>query len=302
MPSSRCTLPAMLHVDLGTISPDKPLKLRSVWLSDIHLGHNGCQVSFLLEFLRCTETSHLYLVGDIIDMWSMQRRLYWPQKHNNAIRAFLSKAKHRTKVVFVPGNHDEKLREYCGLEFGNISIERQAVHTLANGKKLLILHGDEFDGVIGASRFIGKLGSAAYDVLLSMSLALNWFRRHLGFGHWSLSAYLKLKVKNAVKFISSYEEAVTRQATKQQVDGVVCGHIHHAEIAPMNGLLYCNCGDWVESCSALVESEDGTLSLLRWSDERKLMLQFAPADWAWIPRETKKPGKTGIPEPIGENA
>jgi len=298
------SLPAMLHADLGDITPDNPLKLRSIWLSDIHLGHNGCQVDYLLEFLRCTETRHLYLVCDIIDMWSMQRRLYWPQKHNNAIRAFLGKAKHKTRVVFVPGNHDEKLREYCGLEFGNISIQKQAEHTLANGKKLLMLHGDEFDGVIGASRFIGKLGSAAYDVLLSMNLVLNWFRRHLGFGHWSLSAYLKLKVKNAVKFISSYEEAVTRQAIRHQVDGVICGHIHHAEIAPLNGLLYGNCGDWVESCTALVETTDGTLSLLKWSSERKLLLQFAPADWAGIPCVADKhiPGRSGVSAPLGENA
>lgn len=294
----------MLHTDLENISPDNPLKLRSIWLSDIHLGNNGCQVDFLLEFLRCTETSHLYLAGDIIDMWSMQRRMYWPQKHNNAIRAFLGKAKHRTRVVFVPGNHDEKLRDYCGLEFGNISIQKQAVHTLANGKKLLVLHGDEFDGVIGASRFIGKLGSVAYDVLLSLNLVLNWFRRHLGRGHWSLSAYLKLKVKNAVKFISSYEEAVTRHATRHKVDGVVCGHIHHAEIAPLNGLLYCNCGDWVESCTALVETEDGTLSMLKWSDERKLMLQFTTADWTDIPRpvEKGKPGNPGISDPVVESA
>jgi len=297
-------MPAMLPTDLVTISPDNPLKLRSIWLSDIHLGNSGCQVEFLLEFLRCTETRYLYLVGDIIDMWSMQRRLYWPQKHNNAIRSFLGKAKHKTKVVFVPGNHDEKLRDYCGLELGNISIEKQAVHTLANGKKMLILHGDEFDGVIGAYRFVGKLGSVAYDVLLSMNQGLNWARRHLGCGHWSLSAYLKLKVKNAVKFIGNYEDAVTRQATRQQVDGVVCGHIHHAEIAPLNGLLYCNCGDWVESCTALVETEDGTISLLKWRDEREVVLQFASADWAETPNavEKKKPDPSGISTPIGENA
>lgn len=292
----------MLPDDLGEISPDNPLKLRTIWLSDIHLGNSGCQVDFLLHFLRCTETRYLFLVGDIIDMWSMQRRLYWPQKHNNAIRSFLGKAKHKTKVVFIPGNHDEKLREYCGLELGNISIQRQAVHTLANGRKLLILHGDEFDGVIGASRFIGKLGSVAYDLLLSMNGVLNWARRHLGLGHWSLSAYLKLKVKNAVKFISNYEAAVIRQATRQRVDAVVCGHIHHAEIAPLDGLLYCNCGDWVESCSALVETMDGTLSLLKWKEQAQLLRQFMPAQWVELDRTASAthPPETEIGDAIGE--
>jgi UDP-2,3-diacylglucosamine pyrophosphatase LpxH len=292
----------MLPIDLGEISPDNPLKLRTIWLSDIHLGNNGCQVDFLLHFLRCTETKYLFLVGDIIDMWSMQRRLYWPQKHNNAIRSFLGKAKHKTKVVFIPGNHDEKLREYCGLELGNISIQKQAVHTLANGRKLLILHGDEFDGVIGASRFIGKLGSVAYDLLLSMNVVLNWARRHLGLGHWSLSAYLKLKVKNAVKFISNYETAVIRQATRQRVDAVVCGHIHHAEIAPLGGLLYCNCGDWVESCSALVETMDGTLSLLKWNEQPQLLRQFVPAQWAELAAlgNAATPVDREIGEAVGE--
>ncbi len=270
----------MLPNDLGTISPDNPLKLRTIWLSDIHLGNNGCQVEFLLHFLRCTEAQHLFLVGDIIDMWSMQRRLYWPQKHNNAIRSFLGKTKHKTQVVFIPGNHDEKLRDYCGLELGNISIQKQAMHTLANGRKMLITHGDEFDGIIGAYRFIGKLGSIAYDLLLSINVMLNWVRRHFGRGHWSLSAYLKLKVKNAVKFISNYEEAVTHQARRQKVDAVVCGHIHHAEIGPLNGLLYCNCGDWVESCTALVETMDGTLSLLEWKEKAKVLRQFTTAQWA----------------------
>ena len=294
----------MLPEDLGTISPDNPLKLRTIWLSDIHLGNSGCQVDFLLHFLRCTEARHLFLVGDIIDMWSMERRLYWPQKHNNAIRSFLGKTKHDTRVVFIPGNHDEKLREYCGLELGNISIQKQAVHTLANGRKVMITHGDEFDGVIGASRFLGKLGSIAYDVLLSMNIVLNWARRHLGHGHWSLSAYLKLKVKNAVKFISSYEEAVAHQARRQKVDAVVCGHIHHAEIAPKGELLYCNCGDWVESCTALVETEDGTLSLLKWNDQPRLVQRFTPSEWARIRKPAQPAPADGaeVGEAIGESA
>jgi len=292
----------MLPAELGKISPDNKLKLRTIWLSDIHLGSSGCQVDFLLNFLRSTQTEHLFLVGDIIDMWSMERNLYWPQKHNDAIRSFLGKAKHETKVVFIPGNHDEKLREYCGLELGNISIQEQAVHTLANGKRILMLHGDEFDGVIGASRFLGKLGSLAYDALLSMNKGFNWCRRHLGMGYWSLSAYLKLKVKNAVKFISNYEDAVTRQANRQRVDAVACGHIHHAEIAPLNGLLYCNCGDWVESCTALVETMEGNLALLVWNDEPRVVRQFTTAQWAELQQASPAMAPSGadIGDAIGE--
>jgi len=207
-------------------------------------------------------------------------------------------------VVFIPGNHDEKLREYCGLELGNISVQEQAVHTLANGRRMLMLHGDEFDGVIGASCFLGRLGSLAYDVLLSMNKGFNWMRRHLGLGYWSLSAYLKLKVKNAVKFISNFEDAVTRQANRQRVDGVVCGHIHHAEITPLNGLLYCNCGDWVESCTALVETMEGTLALLVWNDEPRIVRQFTTAQWAGLQQipPAVAPSEADIGDAIGEQA
>jgi len=294
-------MPCMLGDELKNISPQNPLKLRTIWLSDIHLGNSGCQVDFLLHFLRSTETRYLFLVGDIIDMWSMERHLYWPQKHNDAIRTFLGKPKHDSQLVFIPGNHDEKLREYCGLKLGNISIQKHAIHTLANGKRILIMHGDEFDSVIGASRFLGKLGSFAYDVLLQLNMVLNWFRRRLGKGYWSLSAFLKLKVKNAVQYISNFEEAVTYQAQRHNVDAVVCGHIHHPEIAPLNGILYCNCGDWVESCSALVESEDGTLSILVWSDTCRVLRCFTPAEWASLGASRTETKKASFGDAIGEN-
>lgn len=245
----------------------RPLKFRSIWISDVHLGTRGCHAEKLLDFLRATETEYLYLVGDIIDIWQMRRGLYWPQAHNNVIRMVLGKAKHDSKVTYVPGNHDELLRDFNGMEFGNVTIRERAVHTTADGRRLLVLHGDEFDSVVACSPFIAKLGSAAYDLLLIMNRPINWVRRKVGLNrHWSLSRYLKHRVKNAVNYISNFERAVSREAELVGADGLVCGHIHHAEIRDFEGTLYCNCGDWVESFSALVELHDGTLKLLHWNE------------------------------------
>lgn len=259
------------------VHPMRPLRYRSVWVSDVHLGTRGCQADFLLDFLRAVECDHLYLVGDVIDFWSMQSKgLYWPQAHNNVVRTVLGKAKHDTKVVFIPGNHDELLREFIGMEFGNVAIEREAVHETADGRKLLILHGDEFDSVVKCSRFLAVLGSNAYELLLKLNRVVNWFRRSFGFPYWSLAGFLKHKVKEAVSFISSFEAAVVHEARKRGVDGVVCGHIHRAEIRDFDGVLYMNDGDWVESCTALVEAQDGTLSLIQWGDETRI-LKVLPA-------------------------
>jgi len=252
---------------MNSVNPARPLKFRSIWISDVHLGTRGCHAEKLLDFLRATQTEYLYLVGDIIDLWQMRRGLYWPQAHNNVIRMVLGKAKHDSKVTYIPGNHDELLRNFNGMEFGNVTIRERAVHTTADGRKLLVLHGDEFDNVVACSPFIAKLGSAAYDLLLIMNRPINWARRKLGISrHWSLSRYLKQKVKNAVNYISSFEKAVSREAEMAGVDGLVCGHIHHAEISEIGQVLYCNCGDWVESFTALVELQDGSLKLLNWSE------------------------------------
>ncbi len=245
-----------------------PLKYRSIWLSDIHLGSKGCKADFLLDFLRSTECEHLYLVGDIIDMWAMKRGLYWPQAHNNVIRTILGKAKHNTKVVYIPGNHDHPFREYDGMTFGNVTICCKAFHTTADGRKLLILHGDEFDNVIRYSKFLAHLGDHAYNLLLKLNHYVNYCRRKFNRPYWSLAAYLKHKVKNAVNVISDFEQAVAYQAAQENVDGLVCGHIHHAEIRDINGILYCNDGDWVESCTALTEAHDGSLQLIHWADEK----------------------------------
>lgn len=243
-----------------------PLRVRSIWISDVHLGFRGCQAQTLLDFLHSTECEYLYLVGDIVDFWSLQKSSYWPQAHTNVVRSILGKAKHGTKVIYVPGNHDEVMREYCGYSFGNVEIHLDYTHTTADGKKLLILHGDEFDTIVKHSQFIAKLGSWAYDTLLQLNQYVNIFRKLFKKNYWSLAKYLKLKVKNAVNYIGSFEDALAHLANEKNVDGVVCGHIHHAEIRHINDVLYCNDGDWVESCSSLIEHADGRLELLYWND------------------------------------
>ena len=255
-------------------------RYRTVWISDVHLGFRGCSAEYLLDFLRSTECEYLYLVGDIIDIWSMKKRPFWPQAHNDVVRAILGKAKHGTKVVFVPGNHDELLRDYDGMVFGNIRIADRIVHTRADGRRFLVLHGDQFDGVVRSSRTLALIGSTVYEWLLRANHWTNFVRRKLGFPYWSLSAFVKHKVKNAMQYISNFEHAVAWEASRMGVDGVVCGHIHRAEISTIGDVVYCNCGDWVESCTALVEHGDGALEVLHWSDtvsSRKFLANAAAA-------------------------
>lgn len=247
-------------------SLEKIVKVRSVWISDVHLGFRGCSADYLLDFLHHVECDYLYLVGDIIDIWEMNKRVFWPQAHNNVIRTILGKAKHNTKVVYIPGNHDEMLRDFDGAVLGNVEIKNETIHTTADGKKLLIIHGDEFDGVVKCSPLIAKIGSRLYDYLLRANRWVNFVRRKLGFPYWSLAAFLKHKVKNAVQYISNFEEAVAHEAARQKVDGVVCGHIHRAEITRLHDIDYFNCGDWVESCTALIERPDGSMEIMKWTD------------------------------------
>jgi len=242
-------------------------RYRTIWISDVHLGFRGCNAEMLLDFLRNTRCDTLYLVGDIIDIWQMKKKPYWPQAHNDVIRTILGKAKHGTKVIYVPGNHDEYVRDYNKMSFGNVRIKNQAIHTTVDDRKLLILHGDQFDAIVMTSPILGKLGSKLYDLLLQMNIVVNAVRRRLGLKHWSLAGFLKYKVKNAVNFISSYEEAVAHEASRQNVDGVVCGHIHHAEISDIKDVIYYNCGDWVESCTALMEEDDGEMKVIYWLEE-----------------------------------
>lgn len=229
-----------------------------------------------MDFLHNTESEFLYLVGDIIDVWEMRKRLFWPQAHNNVVRSILGKAKHGTRVIYIPGNHDAVMRDYVDTDFGNVSIRINAVHVTANGKRLLVLHGDEFDAVVQCSRMLAMVGNSIYGWLLYMNRWINAFRRRLGLPYWSLAAFVKHRVKNAVKFISDFEAALSREARRHNVDGIVCGHIHRAEIVRKDNVLYCNDGDWVDSCTALIERHDGTLELLHWTEQHLLVKSHAP--------------------------
>jgi len=243
-----------------------PLHFRTIWISDVHLGTTGCQAQRLLEFLRATESDTLYLVGDIIDGWQLKRRWYWEQSHNNVVQTVLKKAKKGTNVIFVPGNHDEVIRQFIDLDFGGIKIRDELVHTTANGKRMLVLHGDRFDGVIACAKWLAYVGDNLYTLILKFNQWFNSWRARAGLPYWSLSQYLKGKVKNAVNYITSFEDALAAEAAKRGLDGVICGHIHKPEIRDINGITYCNDGDWVESLSALVEDPSGELRLVTWGE------------------------------------
>jgi UDP-2,3-diacylglucosamine pyrophosphatase LpxH len=260
---------------MQSLNKRRPLRLRSVFISDVHLGSRGCRAELLLEFLRAIEVETLYLVGDIVDFWAMRKSFYWPQAHNDAVRTILGKAKAGTRVIYVPGNHDEDFREFVGSAFGNLEIHREYVHMTARGQRLLVMHGDEFDGVVKCSPWLARLGATMYEFTLALNRHVNRMRRWFGFPYWSLAGYLKHKVKNAVQYIASFERAVAHEARRRQVDGVVCGHIHRAEITQLDGVLYCNDGDWVESCTALVEDKNGRLAILSWPHVRTHVLQPA---------------------------
>jgi UDP-2,3-diacylglucosamine pyrophosphatase LpxH len=238
--------------------------VRSVFLSDIHLGTRACQAEALLDFLREYPSEHLYLLGDIVDFWAMTRGVVWTPAQNTVVQKILKRARHGGRVVLVPGNHDEALREYVGTQFGDIQIIREAIHVTADGRRLLLTHGDDFDQVTRYHRWIAKLGDAGYDALVRLNVALSWLRRRLGIaGYWSLAGYAKRRVKTVVNFINDFEDSVLHAARAQQAQGVVCGHIHWPELRDVDGLVYANCGDWVDSCSALVEHLDGRLELVQ---------------------------------------
>ena len=241
---------------------------RAIWISDIHLGTSGCKAEFLLDFLRVNESDQLYLVGDIVDGWQLKRGWYWKQSHNDVVQKVLRKARKGTKVTYIVGNHDEVLREFLGLRFGEILIENEAVHELRDGRRLWVTHGDLFDGVIQYAKWLAYLGDTAYTMALKVNDHFNYLRHKMGMSYWSLSQYLKHRVKNAVSFITAFEEALTTEARRRGYDGVVCGHIHRPEIREIDGTLYCNDGDWVESLSALVETHEGELKLVYWAHRR----------------------------------
>ncbi len=239
---------------------------RTIWISDVHLGTRGCKAEYLLEFLRRNNADTIYLVGDIIDGWRLKKSWYWPQTHNDVVQKLLRMVRKGTRAIYVPGNHDEWLRHYTRLKFGGVEIVDEAIHVTADGRRLLVMHGDAYDAVVTHARWLALLGDGAYTVALWLNRHFNTWRRRLGYPYWSLSAYLKYRVKNAVQYIVSFGEAITDEARSRGLDGVICGHIHHAEMRDLGGIAYCNTGDWVESCTALVEHFDGRLELIRWSE------------------------------------
>ncbi|RFF28974.1 MULTISPECIES: UDP-2,3-diacylglucosamine diphosphatase [unclassified Wenzhouxiangella] len=250
--------------------------VRTIWISDLHLGFPGCSAEQVLDFIREMRCETLYLVGDIVDFWYLKKKRHWPQSHSNVIRSLLGKAKHGTRVIYVPGNHDEAMRQYDGMTIGNIEVTNEIIHETADGRRLLVLHGDQFDAAVVSSPLLGLIGSRVYDGLLKFNRLINWIRTKMGRGHWSLAAYIKQRVKKAVKFMSNFEEAVRRSAQKNEVDGLVCGHIHRPEIAVGEEVIYLNCGDWVESCTALIEHHDGTIELIRSSDVQEVVKRLPP--------------------------
>jgi UDP-2,3-diacylglucosamine pyrophosphatase LpxH len=243
-----------------------PQRHRTIFISDIHLGTRASQANELLEFFKFNEADTIYLVGDIVDFWRVKRGPVWPQSHNDVLQKLMRKVRKGTRIVYVPGNHDEGLRDYCGAHFGGIEIVRQCVHETGDGRRLLVMHGDEFDVVVRYARWLALLGDHGYELALATNRPLNWLRRHLGLGYWSLSGFLKLRVKHAVNFIGEFEEALAAEAKRTGADGIICGHIHHAADHDIRGVRYLNCGDWVESCTALVESYSGEIRVVRWRE------------------------------------
>ena len=264
--------------------PAAPVRCRTAWISDLHLGTRGCNAGAVLRFLREVDCETLYLVGDLIDVWSLRRSRYWPQAHNDVVQKILRKGRKGTRLVYIPGNHDELLRGFLG-EYGNLSVVCRAVHTTADGRRLLVLHGDELDTVIQNVKWLAYVGDVGYQLLLRLNRPVNALRWLCGLGHWSLSAYVKHRVKNAVAFIGEFERAVVRYAGQYGVQGVLCGHIHSAAVREVPGrTAYYNCGDFVESCTALVEDFDGRIELLTgWQ-----------ADAAGTPTDEEE-GQTSVP-------
>lgn len=237
---------------------------RAVFISDLHLGTPGCQAEALLDFLKSHTSDHLYLVGDIIDGWQLRRKWYWPQAHNDVVQKILRRVRKGCHVVYVPGNHDEFARDFVEHQFGGIDVFEETSHTMLDGRRLWLVHGDYFDAVVKYAKWLAYLGDTLYEWALRLNRHFNRLRRHMGLPYWSLSAYLKSKVKKALNFVTDFENAVAHEAKKRGYQGVVCGHIHRAEIRTIDGVLYCNDGDWVESRSALVEHVDGRLELIFW--------------------------------------
>ncbi|MDF2810914.1 MAG: UDP-2,3-diacylglucosamine hydrolase [Microvirga sp.] len=242
------------------------IRVRTLFLSDLHLGTKGCQADQVLAFLKRYDADTIYLVGDIVDGWRLKSGWYWPQAHNDVVQKLLRKVRKGTRLVYIPGNHDEFLRDFLGNSLGGVELADFALHEAADGKTYLVIHGDQFDLVVRHARWLALLGDGAYTAALFINTYLNIVRRKLGLTYWSLSSWAKLRVKNAVNYIGRFEELLAAEAKRHDADGVICGHIHHAAMRDLDGIAYVNTGDWVESCTAVVEHYDGAFELVRWAE------------------------------------
>lgn len=238
------------------------MKYHSIWISDVHLGTRHSRVDRLLEFLKETESNYIYIVGDLIDGWELRRRWFWNDEHNVLIQKLLRKNRKRTRIIYITGNHDEFLEKFVGIRFGSLKIARETIHVSLNGRRYLVIHGHQFDGLVHCNRLLEKMGTVIYQWILDLNHYFNRARRRLGFGYWSFASYIKMKSKSAVKFITQYEEAMQQMAWNRNVHGIICGHIHRAESKTIGDVEYLNCGDWVENCTALVEDLDGEFKIL----------------------------------------
>lgn len=248
------------------MAKDEPRKFRTLFLSDVHLGSKAAKAEYLLDFLKLYDADTIYLVGDIVDGWRLKRSWHWPQSHNDVVQKLLRKARKGAKVIYIAGNHDEFLRPFQGTHFGGIEVADRAVHTAADGRSFLVIHGDQFDAIVHNVRWLAYLGDRAYDLAIVINRVVHRVRRLFDMPYWSFSSWAKVKVKKAVNFIGHFQRIVSEEARRSAVDGVICGHIHHAAMEDMDGIEYINTGDWVESCTAVVEHFDGRMEIVRWTD------------------------------------
>lgn len=251
-------------------------KYRSIFISDVHLGTKDVRNDCLLNFLTTVEADYIYLVGDIVDFWKLKKSWHWPETNNQIVQRVLDKVKEGTKVIYIPGNHDERLRDYVGSNLNDVIVCEDAIHTTKENKKLLLIHGDEFDSIVMTNKWLVHFGDWLYDHIVVLNRYYNYVRRKLGFPYWSLSSYLKMHTKKAVQYIENFENAVIHEAKRRGLDGVVCGHIHHPAMKQVDGVMYANTGDWVENCTAIVENQNGQLEVLRWANMHELEKQQLP--------------------------